>query len=101
MKELTVTERAKKALSIQHTESELSSLSSKYSDIKAIESRDDYSLVKLLIEPKPFSVKPFRFTRIFGLNSIYFKHDNYTLEIINTNPSIKSKIYKTGRGCAY
>ena len=46
MKELTVTERAKKALSIQHTESELSSLSSKYSDIKAIENRDDYSLVK-------------------------------------------------------
>ena len=46
MKELTVNERAKKALSIDHTEKELTSLAAKFSDVAEISNDDDYSLVK-------------------------------------------------------
>jgi len=46
MKELTVNERAKAALSIDHTEQELTSLSKKFSDVTEISNSDDYSLVK-------------------------------------------------------
>ena len=46
MKELTVLERAKQALSIQYTEQELEALADKFSDIAEIKDNDDYSLVK-------------------------------------------------------
>jgi len=46
MKELTVNERAKAALSIEHTEKELSELAKKFSDVTEISNADDYSLVK-------------------------------------------------------
>jgi hypothetical protein len=46
MKELTVNERAKAALSIDHTEQELTSLSTKFADVIEISNADDYSLVK-------------------------------------------------------
>jgi hypothetical protein len=46
MKELSVQDRAKQALSIEHTEKELESLAKKFADITEIESSDDYSLVK-------------------------------------------------------
>lgn len=46
MKELTVNERAKAALSIDHTEQELTTLAAKFADVAEISSKDDYSLVK-------------------------------------------------------
>jgi len=46
MKELSVQDRAKQALSIEHTEQELESLAKKFADITEISSSDDYRLVK-------------------------------------------------------
>jgi len=57
--------------------------------------KTDYSLVNFSIQPEPFLVKPYKYSRIFGHYSIYFKHGIYSLEIINTNLGVKSKIYKT------
>lgn len=46
MNEVSVVDRAKQALSIKYTESELSSLAKKFSDVSEIKDDDDYSLVK-------------------------------------------------------
>lgn len=46
MSELTIIERAQKALSIEHTEASLKNLAEKTADIKEIKDKADYSLVK-------------------------------------------------------
>lgn len=46
MKELTVTERAQRALSIEHTETDLKALAAKYADVTEIKDDTDYQLVK-------------------------------------------------------
>lgn len=46
MSELTIVERATKALSINHTEEELKELANKYADVTTIKDDTDYDLVK-------------------------------------------------------